>query len=239
MTDKQLNEGIRDVLLTLFSVAATSYEAGYVLDQLEKRPEKPEVIVKALKMADSKDLDPNFDNTVKQLLSHYTKIIPSVLVKPNIIPTPPVKPKPVVGVVTPEGSTQLVNLIKQFEKFSPTPYWDYKQYSIGYGSKAKSETDSVTKEEASQRLLKLVDVFRDKVLKVNNSRNYNWNEAQINALTSFCYNIGNIKGVTANGTRTNDEIASAILKYNKAGGKVKKGLVKRREQEHSLFTGKI
>ena len=238
MTNKQLNEGIKEVLLSLFAAAATSYEASYVYDQLEKRPEPPGVIVQALKIADSKNLDPTFDDTIKQLLNHFVKgNNPSVVVKPNIA-SPVETKRPVVGLVTPEGSIQLVDLIKQFEQFSPIPYWDYKQYSIGYGSKAKSKSDKVTKEEAAQRLLKLIDVHRDKVLKLNKVRNYKWSEAQVNALTSFRYNVGNIGGVTANGTRTNDEIAKAILKYNKAGGKTLDGLVKRRKQEHSLFTGK-
>lgn len=64
---------------------------------------------------------------------------------------------------------------------------------------------------------------------------YHWNQNQFDALVSFCYNIGSIDQLTAKGTRSVGEIAAKMLQYNKAGGKVLKGLVRRREAEHKLF----
>ena len=55
------------------------------------------------------------------------------------------------------------------------------------------------------------------------------------ALVSFAYNIGSIDGLTAKGTRTRSEIAAKILEYNKAGGKVLSGLIRRRQEERKLF----
>ena len=58
---------------------------------------------------------------------------------------------------------------------------------------------------------------------------------QINALQSFTYNlgIGSLNQLTANGTRSDDEIAEAMVKYVNAGGEPQPGLVanlRRREQ---------
>lgn len=61
------------------------------------------------------------------------------------------------------------------------------------------------------------------------------NENQFSALVSFCYNcgVGNLKKLVKN--RTTDQIADALLLYNKAAGKVLKGLVRRRNEERELF----
>lgn len=64
---------------------------------------------------------------------------------------------------------------------------------------------------------------------------YNWTQPEFDALVSFAYNIGSIDGLTAKGTRTRSEIAAKILEYNKAGGKVLSGLIRRRQEERKLF----
>ena len=70
-------------------------------------------------------------------------------------------------------------------------------------------------------------------MKYNNT--YKWNQNEIDALVSFAYNIGSIKQLTNNGTRSKKEISTAMLKYNKAGGKVYRGLTRRRVAEQKLF----
>lgn len=66
-------------------------------------------------------------------------------------------------------------------------------------------------------------------------KQYNWNQNELDALVSFCYNIGSIKQLTADGTRSKAVVASKILQYNKAGGKVYRGLTRRRKAERELF----
>ena len=58
---------------------------------------------------------------------------------------------------------------------------------------------------------------------------YNWNQNEFDALVSFAYNIGSIDGLTASGSRSKEEIADKIQAYNKAGGKVLSGLIRRRQ----------
>ena len=64
------------------------------------------------------------------------------------------------------------------------------------------------------------------------------NQAQVDSLVSFTYNTGagNLQRLTANGTRTEKEIAEHITAYTKSKSEVNRnGLKKRREAEKSMF----
>ncbi|MGG1673501.1 glycoside hydrolase family protein [Paenibacillus sp. NRS-1783] len=60
-------------------------------------------------------------------------------------------------------------------------------------------------------------------------------QSQFDALTSFCYNCGAGSLRTLCKGRTVAQIAANITKYNKAGGKVLTGLVRRRAAELALY----
>lgn len=64
-------------------------------------------------------------------------------------------------------------------------------------------------------------------------------QGQFDALVSFCYNCGagNLQKLCKG--RTKEQIANAIPLYNKGGGKVLAGLVKRRAWERNLFMSGI
>ena len=135
-------------------------------------------------------------------------------------------------------------LVKELEGYKPNAYPDYKQYSIGYGSKATGPNEVIDQAEAERRLRsELQDAF-EHVTRVQRQGNYDWNDDQIAALMSFTYNIGNIKELTKDGTRPDETIAAMMLLYRnvtKKGpdGKPIKvplpGLVERRKREAALF----
>lgn len=60
-------------------------------------------------------------------------------------------------------------------------------------------------------------------------------QEQFDALTSFCYNCGkgNLEKLVCG--RSADVVADKLLVYNKGGGKVLPGLVRRRQEERALF----
>ena len=66
---------------------------------------------------------------------------------------------------------------------------------------------------------------------------YYWNDNQVDALTSFIFNLGKgrLNQLTQDGTRDNEEIAAKMLLYRKAGGRVLKGLEIRRKEESERF----
>ena len=143
--------------------------------------------------------------------------------------------------------TSHIDLIAGFEGFSPEPFWDYHQWSVGYGSYAGSRSRSqrpsgvngftfpLTEQQARSLMSSQLGNFEAAVDKYNST--YNWTPNERSALISFAYNIGSIDGLTANGTRSKDEIARMMLRYNKAGGVELDGLTRRRNIEQSVFTG--
>ena len=152
---------------------------------------------------------------------------------------------PVTGEIEPptedpdvDMSGDIIDMIASFEGFRSTAYDDFGQLSIGYGTKATSKNQTMTEEEARKELTKQVMQARTIVLKAAEKHGYDWSENQIDALTSFTYNLGqgNLNQLLENGTRGNEEISEMMLEYNKADGKTLGGLTKRRKAEADLFT---
>jgi len=135
-------------------------------------------------------------------------------------------------------SGDIIDMIASFEGFRRTAYDDFGQLSIGYGTKATSKNQTMTEEEARKELTKQVMQARTIVLKAAEKHGYDWSENQIDALTSFTYNLGqgNLNQLLENGTRGNEEISEMMLEYDKADGKTLGGLTKRRKAEADLFT---
>lgn len=135
-------------------------------------------------------------------------------------------------------SDQLVAFVKKKEGFSAKAFWDHKQYSIGYGTKANGPDEVIDEAEADRRLREHLEKTQKIVSDFGAQKGYNWDQNQIDALSSFVYNLGPgaLNQVTAGGTRTNEQIAEAIVKYNKASGQVSAGLTSRRNEELAMFT---
>ena len=138
-------------------------------------------------------------------------------------------------------SSNGVVLIKSFEGFSrvackalPTE----KYLTIGYGHYGKDvkANQTITESEAVKLLVKDLSGFVAKVNKYN--RKYGFSQNEFDALVSFCYNVGNIDGLTKNGTRTKAQIADKFLAYSYSGGNYVQGLYNRRLKEQKLFNKK-
>lgn len=134
-----------------------------------------------------------------------------------------------------------LELIKEFEGCRLTAYKPVateKYWTIGWGHYGADVVKGMTITQARADALLLEDVA-DSVAVVNNP-NYcpitaSLNQNQFDALVSFCFNCGagNLKTLCAN--RTAAQIAEKIPAYNKAGGNVLNGLVRRRAAEVKLF----
>lgn len=134
-----------------------------------------------------------------------------------------------------------LDLIARFEGYRAEPYWDHQQWSVGYGSYAGGRDPrvrpniTVSQSEARRMLADQVRTYEANVDKYDST--YNWTPNERAAMVSFAYNIGSIDSLTANGTRTKEEIAAKMLEYNKASGQIVPGLVDRRRAEFDVFTG--
>jgi len=163
------------------------------------------------------------------------------LPKPAPAPSsaPASKPVSVPG-PTPEVSDEvvdqgLVNFIKKQEGFQPKAYWDYKQYSIGYGTKATSATEVIDQAEGERRLR--LEIAKADSLVKNFAGGLPKGIHQ--ALLDLTYNAGSGWEHASLGAAVKaqkwDTVKADILQYNHAGGQVNAGLTARREAEVTWF----
>lgn len=141
-------------------------------------------------------------------------------------------------------SKNCLDLVKKFEGCPLTADRDeVGVWTIGYGitnadrsitGKSIHKGMKISKATAEKWLEESLNKkYLPLVLKYD--KQYNWNQNELDALVSFCYNIGSIKKLTAKGTRSKKTIAAKLLEYNKADGKVYRGLTRRRKAEQKLF----
>ena len=130
-----------------------------------------------------------------------------------------------------------IALIKSFEGCRLTAYLcPAGIWTIGYGHTAGvTQGQTITQAQADSFLKADLEKYEKYVTATGLALNQN----QFDALVSFTYNCGagNLKKLIANRTLT--EISEAILLYNKGGGKVLNGLVRRREAERKLFLEEV
>lgn len=130
-----------------------------------------------------------------------------------------------------------INLIKQFEGVRLTAYkCPAGVYTIGYGhTRGVQRGMKITEEEASAYLT--ADLRNSEKAVERYDSIYHWNQNEFDALVSFTFNCGaaNLRSLLRNGRRNRSQIAATLPLYRKAGGKVLKGLERRRAAEKALF----
>jgi len=139
-------------------------------------------------------------------------------------------------------SDEGISLIKKFEGCRLEPYFcSGNVLTIGYGhTKDVIENMSIT-EDTAEALLK--EDLKDFEEQVSNLVKVELNQNQFDALIAWTFNLGsgNLSSSTLLKKLNNseyDEVPEQIKRWNKAGGKVLEGLVRRREAEALLFSGK-
>lgn len=132
------------------------------------------------------------------------------------------------------------NLIKSFESCRLTAYKDATgTWTIGWGHTGTVDGKpivsgmTITQEKADSLFDSDLVRFENIVNSYNSKYHFTSNE--FSALVSFAYNVGSIKQLTANGTRSKKAIADAMLKYVYSKGVKLNGLVRRRQKERELF----
>jgi lysozyme len=157
---------------------------------------------------------------------------PSQKSVPPAVPT--VKPAPTAAV-----SPGLVDFVKKQEGFSAKAFWDFKQWTNGYGTKAASPTEVVDEATAVERLTTEIHAADALV-----SKKYpNLPLGLHQALIDLTYNVGSgwEEGSlgAAVAAQKMDTIKADIMLYNHAGGQVLAGLTARREAEVKMIDNPI
>ena len=132
-------------------------------------------------------------------------------------------------------SDNYVAAIKGFEGYNPRPYWDVRQWTSGYGTRARGPGETIDRQEAERRLQAELGSARDRV----RSLGATMTPGQEAALTSLTYNAGPgwMNAGLGRAVRAGDwgDARSRFLQYVNAGGRPLEGLRSRREAEAAWF----
>ncbi len=142
-----------------------------------------------------------------------------------------------------------VDLVKEFEGFRAKAYkCPAGVWTIGYGTTSSAgvgidvvEGMEITEAEAEYYLQKGLEKF---AVEITGAITKPINENELGAFVSLAYNIGAGAFKRSSALRhfnagDKQKAANAFLLWNKAGGKVLKGLVRRREAERKLFLAPV
>jgi lysozyme len=155
--------------------------------------------------------------------------------------TSPVEQPPAPCLKDCEPSAAAYGVIKHFEGYSPIMYRDAAGYpTIGFGHLIRpgEKIQEPLLGDAAERLLQ--QDIAPKAAAVNARVAVPLLQGQFDAVVSWTYNLGEgaLKSSTMlkkiNAAR-HDEVPGQMKRWNKAGGKVLKGLERRREAEAALY----
>jgi lysozyme len=139
-------------------------------------------------------------------------------------------------------SQEGLSLIKKFEGCELEAYkCAAGVWTIGYGStKGVKEGDTITQEGADKLLTEEMHEYEGYI---NDMVTVDLKQNEFDALVSWVFNLGpsNLSSSTLLNRLNNkmfDDVPNQIKRWNKAGGEVLQGLVRRREAEALLFEGK-
>ena len=140
---------------------------------------------------------------------------------------------------------ELLSGVKHFEGYHPKAYTCAGgARTIGYGCTDSSVVSkgSISKEQACKELRRELHKAKQQV---NDIVNVHLNDHQLAALTSFTFNCGptNLKKLVGGSSRLNEgnyeSVTKLLPQYRRAGGRVRKGLERRRVWELALWEGNI
>ena len=146
-------------------------------------------------------------------------------------------------------SASCIEFIKAVEGFSATPYYDYNQYTVGYGTRCPSDkyaeytANGISKKEAEALLRDFLADIEDTISKkLMEPYSLTFTQNEFDALVSFSYNIGT-GWMTYDSTLRNailrnasdNELVYAFGLYCTAGGKYLPSLITRRLCEANMY----
>jgi len=182
---------------------------------------------------------------VTKIVTEEVEVIKVVTVPRVVIVEKPILVKPLIKYEGPSYNfdSELINGVKFFEGYRANAYYcSGGVKTIGYGCTDKNVValGAISEHKASNILQQKINDVRDNV---RQAVKVDLTEYQLNALTSFAFNLGmtNLKTLINGENRLNSgnykSIEQIMPLYRKAGGKVREGLVKRRAWEISLWNG--
>lgn len=125
------------------------------------------------------------------------KILALLLAAATLLTLLPGRPVEVSAATTMQASQAFIDVLKKIEGFSATPYYDYSQYSIGYGCYCPDDMvdyyteNPLTPEQGEAMLIEQLAKYVGYVNNFAATHGLNLKQHQFDALVSFTYNCGN------------------------------------------------
>ena len=146
-------------------------------------------------------------------------------------------------------SAECIRILKLEEGFSRTPYWDYAQWTVGYGTACPADKleeykkNGITEEEAEALLRAHLTKYESEIHKLVDKTGLVLNQNQFDALVMFTYNCGSAWTYQTDGVlykavvgcATGNELINAFSRWCYAGGSVKTFLLRRRLCEANMY----
>ena len=149
-------------------------------------------------------------------------------------------------------SQECVDIIKKWEGFSPKPYWDYQQWTVGYGTRVPDgkldeyNAVGITREEAERQLIEYLNKDGEAVNKFIDKYQLNFTQGMFDAVLSLSYNCGSswlnkpstLHTAVVEGW-TGDDLLFAFGQWSTAGGVTQPALIRRRLAEANMYLNGI
>lgn len=147
------------------------------------------------------------------------------------------------------ASPECIEFIKQIEGFHAIPYWDYSQWTVGFGTACPDAFLSLYKrvgipvKEAEDLMQIHIKLFNREINSFMSRKGISLTQQEYDAVFSLCYNMGaawlyriehRLAQAIVNGT-TGNELAYLWGLHSNAGDEFQKGLFKRRMMEVDMF----
>ena len=152
------------------------------------------------------------------------------------------------------ASTECLQILKAEEGFSRTPYWDFTQYTVGYGTRCPADMveyytqNGITEEEAEVLLRNhLAGVEHDINVKIIDKYGLTMSQNQFDALVLFSYNCGTAWAYETSGTfhnaivsgATGNDLIRAFALWCSAGNQIRSYLLRRRLCEANIYLNNV
>ena len=146
------------------------------------------------------------------------------------------------------ASQEMIEVLKKFEGFSRYPYWDYSQWTVGYGTRvpddklAEYKANGIPEEEAEALLAEFLKNMGSAVNSFADKFGLNLTQAQFDALLSLSFNCGTSWLYKASTLRTavvegwtGDDFIFAFAQWSNSGSETIPGLIRRRLAEANMY----
>ena len=149
-------------------------------------------------------------------------------------------------------SQECVDIIKRWEGFRAKPYWDYRQWTVGYGTRVPDgkleeyQANGISKEDAEQQLIEHLNKDGAYVNKFIDKYGLTFTQGMFDAVLSLCYNCGSswlnetstLHTAIVEGW-TGDDLLFAFGQWSTAGGETQPALIRRRLAEANMYLNGI